>query len=285
LIVVDDQAIRPPAARDRQSGSHAASDAAFAPDRPGAAGCPAGATRCRARCHPGRPLCDVGAGARGAGERLHHAAGDRAIGLDTKKKTVAASERDEAARAVWKDAVTARDPADFVFVDETGSHRGMTPTYARAPRGQRAHGQAPAQHGTNVTLVAALSLAGIGAAMTLTGALDGDACTAYIRELLVPSLRPGQFVIWDNVRAHQGETVRALIEAAGCRLLFLPAYSPDFNPIEEAFSKLKAFLRRAEARTRAALEAAIAAALATITAADARGWFAHCGYLPLAEQL
>jgi transposase len=159
----------------------------------------------------------------------------------------------------------------------------MTPTYARAPRGERAHGRAPAQRGTNVTLVAALSLDGIGAAMTLTGALDRPACEVYVREVLVPHLRPGQLVLWDNVRPHQGETVRRLIEARGCRLLFLPPYSPDFSPIEEAFSKLKTFLRRAEARTRDALEAAITAALATITAADAQGWFAHCGYSPLAE--
>ena len=180
--------------------------------------------------------------------------------------------------------MNALDPATFVFVDETGSNRGMTPRYARAPRGTRAHGQAPAQRGTNVTLVAALSLAGIGAAMTLNGALDGDACEGYVREVLAPSLRPGQLVIWDNVRPHQRDTLRGLLAARGCRLLFLPAYSPDFSPIEHAFSKLKEALRRAEARTRAALEEAIRAALATITAADAQGWFAHCGYSPLAEQ-
>jgi len=159
----------------------------------------------------------------------------------------------------------------------------MTPTYARAPRGRRAHGRAPAKRGTNVTLVAALSLAGMGAAMTLSGALDRAACEVYVREGLGPTLRPGQVVVWDNLRAHQGDGVRAAIEARGCRLLFLPPYSPDFNPIEEAFSKLKEALRRAEARTQEALEAAIAAALATITAQDARGWFTHCGYTPLAQ--
>jgi transposase len=180
--------------------------------------------------------------------------------------------------------VTALDPADFVFVDETGANRGMTPRYARAPRGERARGRAPAQRGTNVTLVAALSLDGIGPALTLGGALDRAACEVYVRDLLAPSLRPGQIVIWDNVRSHQGETVRAAIEARGCRLLFLPAYSPDFSPIEHAFGKLKEYLRRAEARTREALEEAIGAALATITAADARGWFTHCGYRSLAQR-
>jgi transposase len=175
------------------------------------------------------------------------------------------------------------DPAAFVFVDETGANCGMTPTYARAPRGRRARGRGPAQRGTNVTLVAALSLDGVGAPMTVSGALDGAGCAAYVRAVLAPSLRPGQPVIRDNVRPHQGAMVRARIEARGCRLLFLPASSPDLNPIEEAFSKRKACLRRAEARTRAALEEAIRAALAAITAHDARGWFAHCGYHPLAQ--
>ncbi len=204
--------------------------------------------------------------------------------MDAEKKTLAASERAEDGRAAWRAEVAELDPADFVFVDATGTNRGMTPRYARAPRGQRAHGRVPAQRGTNLTLVAALSLEGIAAAMTLSGALDGAACAACTRELLGPALRPGQLVIWDNVRPHQGEAVRALIEARGCRVLFLPAYSPDFHPIEEAFSKLKECLRRAEARTREALEAAITAALAAITAADARGWFTHCGYPPLAQR-
>ena len=214
---------------------------------------------------------------------MDDAAGDPAPGLDAQKKTLAASERDEAARAAWRAEVAALDPADLVFVDETGANRAVTPRYARAPRGQRARGRAPARRGTNVTLVAALSLEGIGAAMTLTGALDGAACEVYVREALAPRLRPGQVVLWDNVRPHRDAAARALIEGRGCRLLFLPPYSPDFNPIEEAFSKLKQHLRRAEARTRDALEAAIAAALQAITPHDARGWFGHCGYLPLAQ--
>jgi transposase len=160
----------------------------------------------------------------------------------------------------------------------------MTPRCARAPRGERAPGRAPARRGENLTLVAALGPAGVGAAMALPGALDGAACEVFVRDLLVPTLRPGQVVLWDNVRPHQRATLPALIEAAGCRLLFLPPYSPDFNPIEHAFSKVKEALRRAEARTREALEAAIGAALATITPADAAGWFRHCGYHPLAQQ-
>jgi transposase len=204
--------------------------------------------------------------------------------LDAKKKTLVASERDDAERAAWRAAVAARDPTTFVFVDETGSHQAMTPRYARAPRGVRVGGHVPASRGANLTLIAALGPAGMGAAMTLPGALDGAACEVYVRDLLGPTLRPGQVVLWDNVRPHQRATVRALIEERGCHLLFLPPYSPDFNPIEHAFSKLKEGLRRAEARTRAALEAAIGSALATITAADAAGWFRHCGYHLPAQQ-
>jgi transposase len=170
-----------------------------------------------------------------------------------------------------------------VFVDETGTNRALTPRYARAPRGERAHGRAPAQRGENLTLIAALGLAGIEAAMTVGGAADGAVCEAFVREVLGPRLAPGQIVIWDNVRPHQGERLRDLIAAAGCEVLFLPPYSPDFNPIEEAFSKVKTALRRAAARTTEALETAIGAALDAITPADAAGWFGHCGYHPLAQ--
>jgi len=161
----------------------------------------------------------------------------------------------------------------------------MTPRRARAPRGQRAYGAVPRNWGDNLTLVAALGLAGLGPAMTLPGALDGPAFVAYVREFLAPALVPGQTVVLDNLAVHKGPAVRRLIEARGCRLLFLPAYSPDFAPIEHAFSKVKAALRRAGARTRAALEAAIAAALDTITAQDAAAWFRHCGYRPPGQSL
>ena len=113
--------------------------------------------------------------------------------------------------------------------------------------------------------------------MTLTGAADALVFEAYVREVLAPALRPGQTVLLDNLRTHKGAAVRALIEARGCQLLFLPASSPDFSPIEQAFSKLKALLRRAGARTREALEAAIAEALTAISAQDAHGWFTACG--------
>jgi transposase len=203
--------------------------------------------------------------------------------VDPKKKSLAASERDEAARQRWREVARALDVTDLVFVDECGTHRALTPLYSRAPRGQRAVGAVPRNRGRATTLLAALSLAGMGAAMTIEGGTDQPVFEAYVEQGLAPTLRPGQLVILDNVGAHQSEKARQAIEARGCRVLFLPAYSPDLAPIEEAFSKIKACLRRVEARTQAALEAAIGEALRTVTPADARGWFAHCGY-PISAQ-
>jgi transposase len=160
----------------------------------------------------------------------------------------------------------------------------MTPRYGRALRGQRVVGVVPRNHGPNVTLLAAMSRAGITAAMTMTGATDGAVFALFVDQILVPSLQPGQVVIWDNLSVQRNQTLRRRIEAAGCLLRFLPAYSPDFSPIEHAFSKLKTALRQAGARDRAALEDAIAAGLATITAEDAAGWFGHCGSA-MSEQL
>jgi transposase len=149
-------------------------------------------------------------------------------------------------------------------------------------------GVVPRNHGPNVTLLAAMRRAGITAAMTMTGATDGAVFALFVDQILVPSLQPGQVVIWDNLSVHlsvqRTQTLRRRIEAAGCLLRFLPAYSPDFSPIAHAFSTLKTALRQAGARDRAALEDAIAAGLATITAEDAAGWFGHCGSA-MAEQL
>jgi transposase len=170
-------------------------------------------------------------------------------------------------------------------VDESGANLAMTPRRARAARGQRAYGAVPRNHGANTTLVAALGVAGPGPAMTLVGALDRPAFIAYVREFLAPALAPGQIVVLDNLAVHKGAAIRRLIEARGCRLLFLPPYSPDFAPIEHAFSKVKAALRRAGARTRAALEAAVAAALDAITPQDAAAWFRHCGHHPPGQSL
>ena len=200
------------------------------------------------------------------------------FGLDTKKKTLRASEQNEVTREAWREQAKQLQRTDLVFVDETGSHIAMTPLYAYAPRGQRAIGKVPRNYGASLTLIASLSMQGMGEALMLDGAADAAAFEVYVEQLLAPSLKPGQIVILDNLSIHQGPRVRAAIEARGCRLLFLPAYSPDFSPIEEAFSKVKTLLRRQGARTREALQEAIAQALLTVTAQDARGWFTHCGY-------
>jgi transposase len=198
--------------------------------------------------------------------------------VDAQKKTLRASEQNGAARDAWRGEVAPLQPADLVFLDETGSHLGYTPTHAWAPRGQRAHAAAPRNPGENKTVIAALTLAGVSALMRFDGGMTGDRFIGYVRHVLAKSLRPGQVVIADNLRAHHAEEARAAIEACGARFLPLPSYSPDFNPIEHAFSKVKQALRRAQARTDDDLRAATWAAFATITPTDAAGWFAHCGY-------
>jgi transposase len=204
-----------------------------------------------------------------------------ARGLDAQKKTLGATERNEEERAAWRAAVSPLPAQQLVFVDECGSNIALTPIYARAPKGQRAIGKVPRNRGKNTTLIASLSLEGMGAAMILEGSTNGAAFELYVEQLLAPSLHAGQIVVMDNLRAHKSERVRQAIEDKGCQLVFLPGYSPDFSPIEETFSKLKTSLRRAGARTREALEEAMCESLLTVTARDARGWFRHCGYLPL----
>lgn len=214
----------------------------------------------------------------GCTEFPHAESCDSALRLDAQKKTLGATERDEQARATYRERVAVRTADDFVIVDECGSNINLTPVYARAPRGERATGTIPRNTEQNTTLIASMTTAGMGPAMLLQGATDTAAFTVYIEHFLAPALVPGQLVVLDNLSAHTHERVRQLIEARGCQVWFLPAYSPDLSPIEEAFSKLKTLLRRAEARTREALEQAIADALDQITGQDARGYFMHCGY-------
>jgi transposase len=166
----------------------------------------------------------------------------------------------------------------LVFVDECGSNIALTPLYGRAPKGQRATDTVPRNRGKNTTLIASLSVEGMGASMIIEGAANAVAFEAYVEQVLVPSLLKGQIVVLDNLRVHKSARVRHVIAAQGCELLFLPAYSPDFSPIEEAFSKVKTCLRRLKARTREALQEARAQALLTVTSQDAHGWFEHCGY-------
>ena len=195
-----------------------------------------------------------------------------------KKKSLRASEQDDAARAAWRERAKQLPTQDLVIVDETGTQINMTPLYAYAPKGVRAVGKVPRNYGANLTLIASLSLEGMGEAMLLDSSADGAAFEIYVEQILAPSLRPGQIVILDNLSIHLGPRVKQAIEERSCQLLFLPAYSPDFSPIEGAFSKLKTILRRVGARTRETLQDGIIQALPRITAQDALGWFLHCGY-------
>jgi transposase len=154
----------------------------------------------------------------------------------------------------------------------------MTRLYGRAPRGERVIGTVPQNYGTNVTMLAALNSHGVEAVMTIDGATDAEVFRVYVEQVLRPTLRPGDMVIMDNLRAHKTAGIREAIEPVGAHICYLPPYSPDLSPIERCWSKLKTYLRKAKARTRDALDRAIAEALALITEADARGWFAHAGY-------
>jgi transposase len=191
-----------------------------------------------------------------------------------------ATERDPQARARWQEQIKQLDANTLVVIDECGSNIALTPLYARAPKGKRAKSSAPRNRGKNTTLIAALTWSGMGPSMIVEGSANAVAFEKYVEEILAPSLVTGQIVILDNLGAHKGKKVVELIEARGCHLLFLPGYSPDFSPIEEAFSKLKNALRRTGARTREDLQEAICQALLTITTQDAQAWFRHCGYLP-----
>jgi transposase len=220
----------------------------------------------------------VGGGDRRGSQSRDDVAGARTSWLAAQKKSLIAAERDEAARAAWRLEASTLNPADLVFVDETSTHTALTRRRARAPRGERAVGRTPRNHGPNVTLLATLTPEGIGPAVAIPGAVDGAAFIAYAERVLAPRLRPGQVVILDNLSAHKSAGARTAVEAVGARLLFLPPYSPDFNPIELAFAKVKERLRAAAERTPEGLFAATAAAMDAVSTTDARGFYAHCGF-------
>jgi transposase len=187
---------------------------------------------------------------------------------------------------LWRWLASRFDARRLVFVDESGFNTSMTRLRARAPRGKRAYAKVPRNRGKNTTLIGAITLEGaMGESMSLEGATDSEAFEAYVEHFLVPELCEGQVVVLDGLGAHRTERVRELVEAKGADLVFLPSYSPDLNPIEEAFSKIKALVRKEGARVREALVEAIGRALAAITAEDAAGWFAHAGYWPQDQSL
>jgi transposase len=166
----------------------------------------------------------------------------------------------------------------YKFIDESGFNIAMTPLYGRAARGKRAIGSVPQNYGENLTLLGALSLLGLQAPMTVDGAVDGLVFEAYVQQVLCPSLEEGDVVVMDNLSAHKVKGIVEAIEAKGAKVIYLPPYSPDWNPIELCWSKLKSAIRGIEARTRESLEKAIGKVIKTISESDALGWFAHCGY-------
>jgi transposase len=188
-------------------------------------------------------------------------------------------ERDEWLRAVWRVTLAAKlDPKRLVFVDEMGTNTSLSTLRAWSRRGRRAFCSVPRNRGANTTLLSSITVEGMGPSLAVECATDREVFEAYVEKMLAPSLRPGQVVVMDNLSAHKGERVRALVEERGAELLYLPPYSPDLNPIEEAFAKIKNLLRKAEARTREALVEAMGQALSAVSAREARGFFEHCGY-------
>jgi transposase len=170
------------------------------------------------------------------------------------------------------------EPQRLVFVDEMGANISLSVLRAWSRRGQRAYCSVPRNRGPNTTLLASMSMEGMGPSLAVEGATTATVFEAYVEKALAPTLRPGQVVVMDNLSVHKGARVRKLIEERNCELVYLPPYSPDLNPIEEAFSKMKGILRKGGARSREALIKAMGKALDAITSWDAKGFFEHCGY-------
>jgi transposase len=199
-----------------------------------------------------------------------------------KKKSLHASEREtprvQHARTAYRQRIAALDLRRLKFVDESGVNLAMTRLYGRAPTGERVIGTVPQNYGQNVTILGAVGVQGVQAVMTVEGATDAEVFRTYVKRVLGPTLAPGDIIVLDNLSAHKASGVQQALARRRVRLLFLPPYSPDLSPMELCVSKLKTALRAAKARTREALETAIRQALETVTAADARNWFKHCGY-------
>lgn len=166
----------------------------------------------------------------------------------------------------------------FIFVDESAVNTAMTRRYGRAPRGERAVDSAPRNYGAHTSLIGAMGLRGLVAMLTVEGAVDTDCFNAYLERVLGPRLRRGDVVVLDNLGAHRASRIEEVAEARGAQVLWLAPYSPDFSPIEQCWSKIKAYLRGAKARTQEQLDQALAAAIKMVTKSDIRGWFKHCGY-------
>ena len=208
-----------------------------------------------------------------------------ASGLPSQKKSLHASEQDrpdvQKQRAEWRAGQSAVDPARLIFIDESGATTNMTRLYGRSFDGGRVVDKTPQGHRMNTTMISALRLDGSTADWVLEGAADTLVFHAYVQQVLGPTLRKGDIVVMDNLAVHKTPVVVKAIESTGAAVRFLPPYSPDLNPIEKMWSKIKAFLRKVKARTKDTLWTAIGAALKTVTASDALGWFLSCGYYSL----
>jgi transposase len=200
------------------------------------------------------------------------------------KKTLVASERDRPdvarRRAQWLKFRPRVDPARLVFIDETWTKTNMAPLRGWAPRGQRLPVKAPFGHWNTMTFLAALRRDRVEAPWLIDGPINGERFLIYIEQVLVPSLAPGDVVIMDNLGSHKAKAVRSAIRRVGAKLLFLPKYSPDMNPIEQLFAKLKHHLRKAQARSKDAVCDAIANAIDTVSEKECSNYFAHAGYEP-----
>jgi transposase len=198
------------------------------------------------------------------------------------KKTAHAAEQDRPdvaeRRREWSERQPGLDPARLVFIDETWTSTAMTRSRGRAPAGQRMRAGVPYGHWKTTTVIAGLRTDGLLAPCLLDGPINREAFEAYVEQTPVPALRPGDIVVMDNLSSHKGPAVRKLIEAAGAALLYLPPHSPDLNPIENAFAKLKALLRKAAERTIDGLWYAIGKLLHSFTPTECRNYFAHAGY-------
>jgi transposase len=181
-------------------------------------------------------------------------------------------------RRRWQLWQPLRDVRQYVFVDECGVTTDLLRRYGRSPRGARLHDHTPCSHWQAHTVIAALRLEGVSAPAVFDGPIDSPSFQAYVEQVLVPTLRPGDVVVLDNLAVHKQPAVRAAIEGVGAQLRFLPPYSPDFNPIELAFAKLKAFLRTARPRSFDHVSALVAAALDLFTPTECRNYVRHCGY-------
>ncbi len=202
--------------------------------------------------------------------------------INAKKKTLhaaqAESERVQRLRLEYWQAVAEIEPQDLIFIDETGINLGLSRTCARSIQGTRAYGTKPYYRGANISLIGAISLKGFLGSMTVNGSTDGATFRVFVEKILVPCLWSGATVVMDNLSAHKVKGISELIEAAGAKIIYLSPYSPELNPIESCWSKLKEYLRSVSARTRETLELALVQGFDLMTLKDIRNWFTHCCY-------